>query len=109
MNHSIDAGVIGRRVEVHVSRGHFHLAHAVIDEAEREATESTRPKSIDERLDTPLAQTGLELRILNALDDHGIITVRDLLHTPRERLEAMSDIGPSTLREIASVLAELKV
>jgi hypothetical protein len=41
--------------------------------------------------------------------NHGIIRVRDLGYTPRERLEAMSVIGPSTLREIDSVLAELGV
>ncbi len=50
---------------------------------------------------TAIAELGLGTRAINALDRNNILTVDELLHTPRSKLNRLRGVGHSTRREIA--------
>ncbi|MGK7952972.1 MAG: BREX system serine/threonine kinase PglW [Xenococcaceae cyanobacterium] len=50
---------------------------------------------------TAIAELGLGTRAINALDRNNILTVSDLLSTPRSKLNRLRGVGNSTRREIA--------
>jgi DNA-directed RNA polymerase subunit alpha len=61
---------------------------------------------IKDPLDTPISDLKLPSRINNALISRKIHTLRDLLNTPRERLEETKNLGKKSLEELEKILAE---
>jgi DNA-directed RNA polymerase alpha subunit len=62
-----------------------------------------------QKLNLPLAQTGLSMRTLNHLENRNIMTVNDLLHCRRCELSAIPYVGEAALEEIVRALAQLGV
>ena len=61
----------------------------------------------DERLDMPLAETELSVRTVNCLEEHGLLTVRDLLHCTPDRLMEIPNFGPKTLQTVFDALEKV--
>lgn len=61
-------------------------------------------KSLESRLEMSTAEIGLTVRTTNCLEERGIFTVRDLLHTTREELLGISNFGEKTLEEVYKAL-----
>ena len=60
-----------------------------------------------ERLDLSTAEIGLQVRTTNCLEEKGIFTVRDLLHSRPETLLSISNFGEKTLEEVYQALERL--
>lgn len=74
---------------------------------EDEAQAAARKRQ--EALDTSLADTGLSLRIVNALEDRGIYQAKELAKRTRDDLLSISNFGDQTLRECKHVLDRLEI
>ena len=61
-------------------------------------------KSLTARLEMSTAEIGLSVRTTNCLEERGIFTVHDLLHTTREELLGISNFGEKTLEEVYGAL-----
>ena len=61
-------------------------------------------KSQQQRLDMSTAEIGLTVRTTNCLEERGIFTVRDLLHTTADDLLSISNFGEKTLEEVYKAL-----
>ena len=59
---------------------------------------------MEERLEMSTAEIGLTVRTTNCLEEKGIFTVRDLLHSSREELLSISNFGEKTLDEVFQAL-----
>lgn len=57
-----------------------------------------------ERLELSTAEIGLTVRTTNCLEERGIFTVRDLLHSTREDLLEITNFGEKTLEEVYAAL-----
>jgi DNA-directed RNA polymerase subunit alpha len=55
---------------------------------------------LKERLGMSTAEIGLSVRTTNCLEERGIFTVNDLLHSTREDLLSISNFGEKTLEEV---------
>ena len=64
-------------------------------------------KREQELLDLSVAQIGLLVRTTNCLESEGILTVRDLLKSPPERLLKIANFGGKTLLEVYAALEKL--
>jgi DNA-directed RNA polymerase subunit alpha len=60
-----------------------------------------------ERLNLSIAEMGLSVRTTNCLEETGILTVRDLLHSTPKRLLGISNFGEKTLDEVYASLEAL--
>ena len=58
-------------------------------------------------LNLSIAQIGLMVRTTNCLETEGILTVRDLLACPPEKLLKISNFGGKTLLEVYAALEKL--
>jgi DNA-directed RNA polymerase subunit alpha len=66
------------------------------------AEESERKQR--ERLEMSTAEIGLSVRTTNCLEERGIFTVRDLLHSTRDDLLEITNFGEKTLEEVYMAL-----
>jgi DNA-directed RNA polymerase subunit alpha len=66
--------------------------------------EDSFAKGQAEKLDKSTAEIGLSVRTTNCLEERGIFTVRDLLHSKPEDLLAISNFGEKTLEEVYKAL-----
>lgn len=57
-----------------------------------------------ERLELSTAEIGLTVRTTNCLEERGIFTVRDLLHSTRKDLLEITNFGEKTLEEVYAAL-----
>jgi len=57
-----------------------------------------------ERLEMSTAEIGLTVRTTNCLEERGIFTVDDLLHSSCEDLLSISNFGEKTLEEVYKAL-----
>ena len=64
-------------------------------------------KDLEDRLNLSTAEIGLLVRTTNCLEEKGIFTVRDLLHSRREDLLKIANFGEKTLEEVYASLEEL--
>lgn len=53
-----------------------------------------------ERLEMSTAEIGLTVRTTNCLEEKGIFTVRDLLHSSPDQLLSIANFGEKTLEEV---------
>src|SRR5438270_11368214 len=60
-----------------------------------------------ERLEMSTAEIGLTVRTTNCLEEKGIFTVNDLLHSTREDLLSISNFGEKTLEEVYLALEHI--
>ena len=61
-------------------------------------------KDMQHRLEMSTAEIGLSVRTTNCLEEKGIFTVNDLLHSTREDLLSISNFGEKTLEEVYKAL-----
>ena len=66
-----------------------------------------KSRDIREKLDLSTAEIGLTVRTTNCLEERGIFTVNDLLHTTRAELLSISNFGEKTLEEVYRALEEI--
>lgn len=64
-------------------------------------------KLLKSRLEMSTAEIGLTVRTTNCLEEKGIFTVDDLLHSTREELLSISNFGEKTLDEVYQSLEEI--
>ena len=67
-------------------------------------TIDTDAQDLADRLDMSTAEIGLSVRTTNCLEERGIFTVNDLLHSTREDLLRISNFGEKTLEEVYKAL-----
>jgi DNA-directed RNA polymerase subunit alpha len=60
-----------------------------------------------DRLEMSTAEIGLSVRTTNCLEERGIFTVNDLLHSTREDLLSISNFGEKTLEEVYVALEKI--
>lgn len=75
-------------------------------------TESWTPEEREarahaERMETPIAQLDLDVRIINTLEDNQIIYVNQLVIQTYETLMKMRNFGEATLKAVRAALAKL--
>lgn len=61
-------------------------------------------QSLEDRLDMSTAEIGLTVRTTNCLEEHGILTVRDLLRQTPADLLSIQNFGEKTLEEVYEAL-----
>ncbi len=61
-------------------------------------------QSIEDRLDMSTAEIGLTVRTTNCLEEHGILTVRELLRQTPADLLSIQNFGEKTLEEVYDAL-----
>lgn len=59
------------------------------------------------KLNTPIAEMQLPVRIVNALEDDGMLLASDLVVRKREQITGIKNFGEKTLREIIAAVKEL--
>ena len=64
-------------------------------------------KDLEDRLNLSTAEIGLLVRTTNCLEEKGIFTVRDLLHSRREDLLKIANFGEKTLEEVYQALEKI--
>ncbi len=64
----------------------------------------TLAKDMAGKLEMSTAEIGLTVRTTNCLEERGIFTVNDLLHSTRDDLLAISNFGEKTLEEVYKAL-----
>ena len=67
-------------------------------------TTGTQAKDMAEKLEMSTAEVGLSVRTTNCLEERGIFTVDDLLHSTRDDLLSISNFGEKTLEEVYKAL-----
>ena len=67
-------------------------------------TIDTDAQDLADRLEMSTAEIGLSVRTTNCLEERGIFTVNDLLHSTREDLLSISNFGEKTLEEVYKAL-----
>jgi len=58
---------------------------------------------------TSLAEVGLPVRIINTLEDHGVLTVGDLCKKTLKDLKQIQNLGDVTIRKCVKLLDDLKI
>ena len=58
-------------------------------------------------LERTVAELGLNIRTLNALEERGIFTVRDLLNCTRKDLLSIANFGEKTLEDVYCALEKI--
>ncbi len=66
----------------------------------RLSTVHSQAEDLAEKLDMSTAEIGLSVRTTNCLEERGIFTVNDLLHSTPEELLSISNFGEKTLEEV---------
>ncbi|MBX7166946.1 MAG: DNA-directed RNA polymerase subunit alpha [Pirellulales bacterium] len=64
-------------------------------------------QTLKQRLEMSTAEIGLSVRTTNCLEERGIFTVNDLLHSTREDLLSISNFGEKTLEEVYRALESI--
>ncbi|HUT14009.1 MAG TPA: DNA-directed RNA polymerase subunit alpha C-terminal domain-containing protein [Thermoguttaceae bacterium] len=67
-------------------------------------TDDTQAKDLADKLEMSTAEIGLSVRTTNCLEERGIFTVNDLLHSTRDDLMSISNFGEKTLEEVYKAL-----
>ncbi len=70
----------------------------------RLSTVHTQAEDLADKLDMSTAEIGLSVRTTNCLEERGIFTVNDLLHSTPEDLLSISNFGEKTLEEVYKAL-----
>lgn len=64
-------------------------------------------RDLRDRLEMSTAEIGLSVRTTNCLEERGIFTVNDLLHSTRDDLLSISNFGEKTLEEVYIALEKI--
>jgi len=62
-----------------------------------------------EWLETSLADTGLPIRVVNCLEEAGVLTVEDLTHQTSDVLLNITNFGAQTLSQCTRLLTKLEL
>lgn len=64
-------------------------------------------QDLEEKLEMSIAEIGLSVRTTNCLEEHGILTVEDLLKKRPKDLLAIPNFGEKTLEEVYKALEKI--
>jgi DNA-directed RNA polymerase subunit alpha len=64
-------------------------------------------QEMEAKLEMSTAEIGLTVRTTNCLEECGIFTVNDLLHSKREKLLQINNFGEKTLEEVYLALEKI--
>jgi len=64
-------------------------------------------QDMQSKLEMSTAEIGLSVRTTNCLEEKGIFTINDLLHSTREDLLSISNFGEKTLEEVFIALEKI--
>lgn len=98
------AAYCSRKVEIAIAKLNFPAAHAAIALCEREYLATLSPR--DART-LELAETGLDTRTVNHLEEAGIVTLEQLAEAGEDRLRRTPNFGDATIRKIQVLLEAL--
>ena len=88
------AAAIGNRVMLHLHRGNIAYARAALEDGWRShLKEQEPPPNGKALLDEPMAKMIRDVRILNRLEQVGIVTVGQFLAVPADELAEMDGVG----------------
>ena len=73
----------------------------------RLCTADIKEKQFQEKLEMSTAEIGLSVRTTNCLEERGIFTVNDLLHSSRDELLSIANFGEKTLEEVYKALESI--
>jgi DNA-directed RNA polymerase subunit alpha len=88
-------------------RSHFSLLAPEGREEEEEEVEAAGEGFLQESLAKPLEELPLPARAINALKNHEILVVADLVQKTDEDLETVKNLGSKSIEEIKTALAAL--
>jgi DNA-directed RNA polymerase subunit alpha len=88
-------------------RSHFSLLAPEGREEEEEEVEAAGEGFLQESLAKPLEELPLPARAINALKNHEILVVADLVQKTDEDLESVKNLGSKSIEEIKTALAAL--
>ena len=71
------------------------------------STVDTDAQGLVDKLEMSTAEIGLTVRTTNCLEERGIFTVEDLLHSTPEELLSISNFGEKTLEEVYKALESI--
>lgn len=103
-----DPDVIGAKVALHVRRGEYSRAVAVVVQAAREAV-AELGKSGETLETSSLEQIGIDAKVIGALNESGIVWASQLRDLTDDEILAIPNIGVAGLKGIRRVLAEAVV
>ena len=66
-------------------------------------------KRVQEWQSTSLAEVGLPVRIINTLEDHGVLTIGDLCKKSIKDLKSIQNLGQVTINKCVKLVEELKL
>jgi len=69
--------------------------------------EDRRLHELKVKLDTPVAEMKLSVRIVNILEEYDVILARDILRQSYEDMMRMENFGDKTFREVKAAIAAL--
>ena len=95
------------QVEIQLQRGNWDAAHHAINRYRADIEHKTRELSYREKLQMPLAETGLDYRTVERLEGAGVMYVSQLVKLTPHHIFAIDSCGPATLERIVACLAEL--
>ena len=92
---------VGIAVAYHMAAHRYEAARATIDRAERQYLREVTKKTRSSRpLDAHLAEVGLPVRTVNALEESGIFTVEDAMAATDAELLDIANVGAKCVAEI---------
>lgn len=83
-----EAERLGRRMALHLRKNQFTLCREILEFAEQEHGDSLRDTLIEN-----IAETGLDLKLINRLESEGYLKIADLGDVTDEDLLAMDWVG----------------
>lgn len=69
--------------------------------------EAREAEALEHKMKTPIAELQLSVRVVNALEDHDVIFVEDLMKLDYDTLLTMKNFGEATFREAKSAIRKL--
>lgn len=98
-----------RQIQILLIKGRYDSARRIIGELERRAAfeNSKKPLGIEQRLDLPIAGSTLEVRLINLLEDNGILTIRDLVGKRPTELAEIPGMGEKYVLDVINHVKKL--
>ncbi len=102
------AEVAGRKVALQLYRGSIELARAALEEAWVSHQADRDLPSGPALLEEPVSRVLDDVRLLNKLEEYGIVTVAQLIHEFRERSGTMFGVGDKHRAALGSLVTSLR-
>lgn len=103
------ASIVARKVALHLYRGSIELARQTLEAAWTDHLADEAPLPVGAALlDEPLARVCPDVRLLNALETEGLLTVRHLLRSTPADWQAIPNLGGKHVATLTNLAAGLR-